>query len=190
MKTKHYYIILTCFVLLSSFIALQPNEDIIEWKKDYKLTWDDFKGEPDLSKGNTIAMSAVSIKKYKFTFNKKIGISRVNALFNCKNSWSKTKKNEELLNHEQGHFDITEIYARKLRKKLNNKRFKRNTFSQEIDDIYNTVYKEAVEYQNLYDRETDHHKNREKQKEWDIKIAKELQELDKYSNPEITIKLK
>jgi|GEM_PF-4000295 len=41
----------------------------------------------------------------------------------------------------------------------------------------------------LYDRETRFSVNEEKQKEWDKKIAKELEELEAYSNPEIIIDL-
>ncbi len=32
----------------------------------------------------------------------------------------KKQVNDTLLHHEQGHFDLTEIYARKLRRKIKN----------------------------------------------------------------------
>ena len=189
MKNKHYIIALLLFVFITSFIS-QSNNDVILWNKNYMLTWNDFKGKEDIDKDNTIAMSAVGIEIDKFTFNKKIGTTKVVAVFECKNSWTNTKSNTAGLKHEQGHFDITEIYARKLRKRLNNKRFKKSNVSKELEMAYNEIEQAKNDYQSLYDKETEHHKNFAKQLEWNAKIERELQELDKYSNPEIIIKLK
>lgn len=175
-------ILLICFVPLTSFI--QSNKSVIEWDKFYKLTWDDFEGKPDKSNEHG-TLSTVGIEFKEMVWNKKNAHGKLKTFFYKTQSWTKSRGSELLLKHEQGHFDIAEIYARQLRKEFNNKRFKKNTVSKEMEK----TEQEKNNYQNLYDNETDHGKNSEINKEWEDKIQKQLQELDKYSTQEITIKL-
>jgi hypothetical protein len=88
-------------------------------------------------------------------------------------------KSEDLLKHEQLHFDIVEIYSRKLREKF----LVLDKMKSKLEDYistYNNIRNDLVKYQGLYDSETEHSVNKEKQKEWEIKVAKELEELDTY----------
>ncbi len=95
-------------------------EDVnkIAWSASAPLTWADFKGKPD----NTaigIAALTCSIIEYKYHCEGDKLIYSVEAKFNKLQSWAREEsKNEHILEHEQLHFDITELYARKLREKL------------------------------------------------------------------------
>jgi hypothetical protein len=193
MKVKNninkYYFLLTVifFFLVSSFI-IQKDEDLIKWDKNYKLKWVDFKGEIEHDDQAIVAMCSSGIKFNNLSWKKNVGIFDLYAVFYKNTSWTKLKTNKDALKHEQGHFDITEIYARLLRKKLNNKRFKKNKLAKEIEEMFDQFEKEKNDYQDLYDNETDHSKNIEKQAEWHLKIENQLKELEKHSNTEIVVK--
>ena len=77
------------------------------------------------------------------------------------------------MRQKQLHFDITEVFARKMREKL-----RRTSFSDdvkaEVRKIYHDILKELQEYQERYDWETNFSRNREKQAEWNRKIAEAL----------------
>ncbi|MGJ8734513.1 MAG: DUF922 domain-containing protein, partial [Cellulophaga sp.] len=76
--------------------------------------------------------------------------------------------------HEQIHFDIAELYARKMREKLSKVVPSSNTYKQ-ARAIYTSVNKELDAYQDLYDKETNYSRDLEKQLFWQEKVKKELQ---------------
>ena len=185
---KYYFFLFTVSFFISTLCCSQNEQDLIKWDKNYKLKWEDFKGKIDRSDETIGAMCSSYLKIKNLGWKKSNGYFLIWAVFDMSDSWSKLKKNKDALKHEQGHFDITEIYARLLRKKLNNKRFKKNKLSREIEFIFDEFEKEKNDYQDLYDKETDHSRNTEKQAEWYLKIEKQLLELEKYSSTEIVVK--
>lgn len=102
----------------------------------------------------------------------------------------KNSKTDSGLQHEQGHFDITEIYSRKLRKKLSDYTFKKKSLKANFMKFYNGNAALLDAEHDLYDKETDHHRIEEKQKEWDKKIAEQLKELEAYKETNLTLKVK
>jgi len=98
-------------------------------------------------------------------------------------------KNDHILSHEQGHFDISEIYARKLNKALKAYRPRENSISRDVNEIYKKVMDEKEEYQTKYDKETDFSRNKQQQSEWLEKIKDELDDLDEYANYGSTIRV-
>ena len=91
-------------------------------------------------------------------------------------------KTDYILAHEQGHFDITEIYARKLHKELLDYKFNRKTFRQDVNAIYDRVVKEKENFQFAYDGLTDHSRNKTVQEEWLQKIEQLLAETEPYAD--------
>ncbi|MBX9449849.1 MAG: hypothetical protein KL787_09070 [Taibaiella sp.] len=88
-------------------------DDTLHWSKDRKLTWDDFQGIPDTTSTGMAGTSSGFVTKSKYTSDSTISIV-VSAVFYKKESWVKAEfKDSATLNHEQGHFDIAEVYARK-----------------------------------------------------------------------------
>ena len=91
-------------------------------------------------------------------------------------------KTSYILAHEQGHFDITEIYSRILHRELQGYKFNRRTFRQDVNEIYDRVVKEKEAFQLMYDGQTDHSRNKKVQQEWLDKIQQLLTETEPYSD--------
>lgn len=81
-----------------------------------------------------------------------------------------------ILNHEQGHFDIAQIFALKMNLMYFENRFSKS--NNQLQEIYNICYERYSKVQEKYDKETNHNKNREKQLYWDNSIQGELQKLN------------
>jgi predicted secreted Zn-dependent protease len=85
-------------------------------------------------------------------------------------------KNDWILKHEQGHFDIAEIFARKLNKGVGEYQFNKASFQIDLNAIYKSVVDAKEKFQQQYDDETDYSRNKPKQEEWFKKIESELQQ--------------
>ena len=152
----------------------------MHWTATDTLTWSDFKGKPDFSK-RYLAISSTGIS-YSFHYSEKRFAYKVNAFFNRSRSWKKATAGYKVLKHEQGHFDITEIFARKLYEALQNYKFNKRSFKKDIGEIYQSIVSQKEEMQKAYDGETDHSRNRKLQYEWLEKIQGLLNETAGYSN--------
>jgi hypothetical protein len=166
-------------LLIPLFLTL-PNEDnLIEWKASRKLTWDDFQGTPNPSTKNAaLTNSSITVE---FGYNNKGLTHSIKCRFNKSLSWGRIK-NDYILNHEQGHFDIAEAHARILHKRLSAYKFNAKTVNKDINDIYDGVMKQHVSTQERYDLETNHSLIREQQDEWDEKIASVLKEHEEFAD--------
>lgn len=78
---------------------------------------------------------------------------------------------QELLDHEQGHYDIAAALADKLQKTLSTTCFDRNNYAKQIDSVYKSVSKYYDTLQIRYDTETGHGLNKELQGKWKTRIA-------------------
>ena len=165
-----------------SMVKSQPKDcsNCIPWTEDYKLKWSDFEGKPVKNSPNeALTDSGMSIElECDGTTSKAV----ISCYFNPNRSWTKSKESNYLLGHEQLHFDITELFVRKLRKQLATFGNDCDGLSKHIEEYYNRNYKEFVAYQDRYDRETKHSLNMEKQAEWEEKVAKELAQLKNYAS--------
>lgn len=177
--------ILSC-VILFAFVGKEDNK--IYWSKDYQLKWEDFLGTIQNGKHGGMTNAGISAPfEYKGTNLE----TNIVCYFDKNKSWVKAdEKTDAALKHEQGHFDIAEIYARKLRKEISSYKFKKKTLATDFNNLYRKFSNDMNTFQDLYDKETDHHKNTAKQTEWNEKIAKELQELEPYSETHLSIKVK
>jgi len=84
------------------------------------------------------------------------------------------------LNHEQLHFDLSEIYARKMRKSFQESNLTGGSLNSIGNSIFLINYQEFQENQNLYDLETGNGIIEDKQTEWNQKIRNELKKLSRY----------
>jgi predicted secreted Zn-dependent protease len=184
----HRYLLLLCIgplILLSA----RPDGTAIAWSKPRLLTWADFQGTPLRSSANA-ALSQVSILPHAEATGETIEYE-VKAMFNPTQSWIKVdKKTSYLLKHEQGHFDIGELFARKMRKELVLHTFTQATFATDYKEITGKINTAFQKFTNDYDAETQHSLIKEKQEEWNARIAKEMKELEMYSTPHFNGKLK
>jgi len=161
-----------------STASIEPT-DIIPWQFDKRLDWDDFLCEPKLGT-DAVASTSTSLGVAYQLSNGELTY-HITCYFNKEKSWG-LMKTDYILAHEQGHFDITEIFARKLHEALQNYQFNKRTFKKDISQIYQGVVKEKEDFQKKYDGETDHSRNRKMQYDWLEKIEQMLEETQAYSN--------
>ena len=166
------------YLLLSLLQAKEP-ATLIEWTSDKKLTWADFRGTPDA--GSTNAALTSSSITIEFGYSNRGMNYGIKCRFNTASSWGRIK-NEHILAHEQGHFDLAELHARKLNKALKAYVFNSKTVSRDVNAIYDTIMKEHHQVQQEYDEATDHSRKVAAQKVWEEKIAAELKSLEKYQH--------
>lgn len=153
------------------------------WNAARKLSWEDFKASPDPGSGNA-ALTNTSIN-IEFGYDDAQLQYSIRCTFDKNRSWVRIRNNE-VLAHEQGHFDIAEIYARRLNKAMKAYRFNARTVSRDVNSIYNNLMALHRQIQNEYDKETDFSRNKSKQEEWLKKIRQQLQDLAAYAGYQVT----
>lgn len=158
--------------------------DTIIWKQDSLLKAEDFKGK--VKNNGPLGLSAVGIFLYPVESGGELKF-RVEALFVKSKSYI-VKTSDYVLKHEQIHFDICELFARKMRQRIAEKDFtKVKKVKEELDKIYIKTFKEYLKEQDKYDGDTEHGLNSIKQKLWDADIAARLKELEAYASPEVVL---
>jgi hypothetical protein len=161
------------------------HEKKIEWSKERKLTWYDFKQEtsPISALGYGAETSCeLELKSNNTNLFSKAKLKVTNTFF-CNHSWVNLKntQNDILLEHEQLHFDLSEVYARELRKKIIEKNFNIFNLMKESDKLFKECIALNKERQSLYDKETSHGIDTLEQKKWKKNIEMELSKLQDFS---------
>lgn len=163
------------------FLGNGGGERYLEWRADAPLVWDDFKGPID-SQSDMLAMTKSKLK-YKWACDEEGNFSyEVTARFDRGTSWKSDKVNAELLAHEQLHFDITELYARKMRKLLSVMEKPCSMTTEEMKATLSEIQQTWDDRQKQYDRETNHSKDKAAQAEWRQKINKEMKALESFAS--------
>jgi hypothetical protein len=171
--------------LFGLFAFTTPLEDEkIAWSDDYRLSWSDFKGP--ITEGTTFVASTNSGLSFGYSIKIINGeptnqfTFRVNSYFYPQLSWYNPERvNDRVLQHEQTHFDITELHARKLRKRIAQFDFTNNV-KEQLDVIYDKNERERRAMQAQFDFETDHSVLRAPEAAWEQKIATLLQTYEAY----------
>ena len=181
---------LTTFSLVVYFISAQiqaQDGSYIFWDADRKLNWEDFRGE--ISENEYRAETHWRIY-YDFQIsiiNQKPILSdyHVRTEFSNDKSWVREGGgSDHLLKHEQGHFDLAEVYARIFRSQLDSLTFSSSDYQKEIDSLFHELLASCDEAQNHYDLQTDHGLQPEIQEDWQDFIQQELNVLEDYSYSE------
>jgi hypothetical protein len=161
------------------FDSKKEDNEYIPWTYDRPLTWEDFQSSP---KKNTDAVASAStslgiayqIRNGELTYQITCNFSKIK-------SWG-IVKTDYILAHEQGHFDITEIFARKLYQELKAYRLNVKTYKQDINNIYRKIVAEKEAFQEAYDGQTDHSRQKRAQYEWLDRIDQILEETDPFAD--------
>ncbi len=159
-------------------------ETEIEWSANRKLTWDDFKGTPDLENfPNALAVTNSGFGYQSSGINLfRKGELFVQAFFYNHGSWVLPEgRTDYVLRHEQIHFDLTEIFSRKLRKALNDAHVTPIN-SVKANTIFEKIKKELEQRQADYDYETKHGLKKETQQEWEAIVELELAKYELYKS--------
>lgn len=186
-----FLVLMLSLISVSFTVIFQKGDIKLYWSKDKLLTWEDFKGKPIKSSPHAANTDSGFELQYSYKSSDHFLVFELQTKFIKNKSWVKPdKKSEDLLKHEQGHFDISEIYTRKFKKNSIEEKFNEKNFRQKVSEINEKNKNEQNKYQDLYDKETDHSKNEQKQIDWNIKIAKDLKELEKYNESHFTVEVK
>ncbi len=177
-----YKIILIAFF---SIVIQSDNEPVMSWSESYRLTWEDFKAKPKYN----VSAVATTASGITFGFSVKQSDSRVisfttevEAHFYPEQSWYKADRaDNHVLGHEQLHFDITELHARKFRKRISLLKIT-NDIAKRLRATHRTINKELAAFQNQYDTETNFSRNIEVQLQWQAFVKKELDKLDDFKS--------
>jgi len=109
---------IVALLVLGSVAAHAQSPPAFTWAQHPRLTWDDFKARPPKSASYP---SAVSDTGFEYQLECRNGLLDIDAaaFFSPGGSWVKPGgRTPELLRHEQGHFDMAELYALRLRKAI------------------------------------------------------------------------
>lgn len=150
------------------------------------LKWEDFQAEAPTKVRQLSRYSALTALELRYSYDVKISgekvILKVQAepIFNKKMSWYKSPS-DELLKHEQGHFDLVFVYSLEFKKRVQEEMetFTVEDYEKRVAGIYRQIWKEQLQLQRKYDDETDHSVNRKDQEKWDELIQKMI--LTRYS---------
>lgn len=177
-------LIVLLLVLLQLSAPAQQAGNFLSWDKGTPLNWHHFKGTPDAEDKvhAAVTFAGIDLKAERVNLLGEITFS-ARAVFDQQQSWSyPERQTPEILQHEQLHFDIAEVYARKLERKLNslNIRQGQKAAAKELLQRYTRA---QLACQARYDAETVHGLNRQQQQAWHELIRREL------SNPSSRLEL-
>jgi hypothetical protein len=153
----------------------------IPWSATRRLTAADFLGRPNSAlAASTSSDIKATVGCLDFVFN-----GSAQATFDPNTSWIRDPKHvtEALLRHEQLHFDITEIYARKLRQKMVT--FKQTADCGKLQPAFNNltkgVYAEWGREEARYDQQSNHGLNVAQQAAWEQQVQQKLDQLKEFA---------
>ncbi|HSG63452.1 MAG TPA: hypothetical protein VLD39_00560 [Gammaproteobacteria bacterium] len=172
----------------------------IAWDANRRLSWSDFRGRVDpRATAERVAMTAASLSwGYEFQLERdevscgyRITRVRTEAIFNQDESWVRPGHQiASVLDHEQGHFDLTQVYKTVLDGRASHligrargceggsleaaSRFTERDAAALMSGLFNEVWEEYLATQAAYDRHTRNGTAAETQQRWTESIARSL----------------
>ncbi len=166
------------FTVLALLLSLTVCAQSIKWKSTTQLKWSDFQNPVKPTKEEDVV--AITSTGIRYVVAQQKGSPNrmqlhISAVFSQKNSWKNHEGlTKEALDHEQGHFDIAEIYARKIKAEVNKKIITKKDFDNHFKALYDRYYKEYQQFQKKYDEETNRGLNTEQQQKYRQMINSQL----------------
>lgn len=149
-----------------------------EWRKDRPLTYADFRGKVPAQRGMEAAVTSSGMKSSAEYRGGKMKVE-VGSTFDPQKSWmAATSRTPYILNHEQRHFDITEIFTRLMRRRMNAEIRTPEELKSKFRPVWNEVYRQYEKFQEDYDARTRHGLNEEVQQNYNTLIDSMLKETE------------
>lgn len=194
---------LTGAIVISLFAAqcaVANDSEFLDWSAARRLSWDDFTaGVPSGTEGNRVAETSASIAwsyEYRLEWSRDRCVYRIVAIntwarFNPDSSWVRPgHQTDAVLAHEQGHFDITELYRerfaaqtselldadRSCRGRTNRAvtQSAEREITQTLGMAYEEIWQQYRVEQERYDADTQHGIDADAQAEWLKRISESL----------------
>ena len=159
------------FIIATIISVSLSAQNKVTYREYPKVDWTDFYASPPVSHFSASISTGLS---YSWSLasgpNGVIFDYEIQANLHRDSSWSKYNTGKpEVLKHEQLHYDITELFARKLRKAFSEYKVSKNV-KRDIERIYKRIESERNQMQIRYDKETNHSLITSKQKEWELYV--------------------
>jgi hypothetical protein len=159
--------------------------DAIPWAAERPLTWKDFRATPPVEPGDEGARTAYSLfygarcagRRFEF---------RVLAAVLPRLSWVTpgVLKNPALsarsLRHEQTHFNLSEVHARRMRKYFADMAQPCNSSETELNALAQRYVRAEATAQASYDQETNYGRIPARQSEWEAETMRQIESLAAY----------
>ena len=171
--------------LTQTMDAQLARHEAFPWTLKRPLTWADFKGDPPRD-GGAAAETAYTLL-YGSQCRGQIFEFRVVAGFRPKQSWvrpailKRPTDSARALKHEQTHFDLAEVHARRMRRHFAELMAPCRVSTDDLSAIAERMVKEEAAAQQKYDAETDHSRVGVEQARWDKEVASQLSALVKWA---------
>lgn len=185
MKGKVVWLFVLIMNLSFSQNIMVDNESKVSWNSERKINWGDFKSKLAPSKfSNAKTSYKIEIIPENVLVDENDRIKdyeklTVVANFFKKESWSGSK-DENLLIHERLHFDIAELFARKIRKRFSELKRNKESRFKVYSSEYSKLWNKGRNFQNKYDVETSHGINLVENKEWVLRVKNQISSLKEY----------
>jgi hypothetical protein len=160
----------------------------IRWSARRPLTWADFQGRPPDRNDAVAAETAYTILHGAQCVGSKFAYTVV-AAFRPSESWVKLPMlrtpadNSRALKHEQAHFDLAEVHARRIRRHYAELTAPCRLSTSDLSDAARRMERDQKAAQEQYDDETDHGRNAPQQTKWEKSVASDLTSLAKFAAP-------
>ena len=155
-----------------------PDVDTVFYSSIRPLEFEDFRARPRPgSRYSASIFSSFSFDVESEIVNSILEVKIISKVFMLKDqSWVRGESiSEYTLNHEQRHFDITQIVAERLKDKIKNLEIYPDEYDSVINYYYLEAFREMNQLQDLYDKETRHGMDRDAQERWNRKLDLALQ---------------
>jgi hypothetical protein len=158
----------------------------IPWAADRPLTWTDFRGTPPTDgaeQARTVYQLSYESRCRGFEFT-----VHAAAVMLPLQSWVKPGVLEtpagsaRVLRHEQTHFNLTEVYARRMRRFFKELYNPCGLLDERLREAVDRFGTEEAEAQKRYDSETKYGLEAQVQDRWDREVAAMLADLEAYAS--------
>jgi len=182
--------LLFCLALLLSpgLLPAQQQVQAFSWLSK-KLEWSDFQEDNSTEKyGSSLARSywKLDVSDVDTAAMHRTGYARIRitAYFVPSRSWARRSSigNASILAHEQLHFDIVELFARQLRKKLAETPLTPSNYNKVVQRLKKTSFSRMQAMQEKYDAT-----HRQRWNQWVTEVANGIAALEAFSTEEVQI---
>lgn len=171
--------------LTQSIDTQLAKQEAFPWSLKRALVWGDFKGDPP--RGGGAAAETAYTLLYGSRCTRQTFEFRVVAAFRPKESWvrpailKRPADSARALKHEQTHFDLAEVHARRMRRHFAELIAPCRVSTDALSAIAEGIVREEHAAQEKYDADTDHSRVPAEQARWDKDVAGQLSALVKYA---------
>ena len=161
------------------------------WSSKRPLAWTDFKGQPP-RESPAAAETAYILLHGVQCAGSAAGSAfeyRVVAAFRPDHSWVRPEilkrpaDSARALRHEQTHFDLTEVHARRLRRYFMELVAPCKSSNGDLSQVAERYVRDEANAQTKYDDETDHGRKAPEQARWDKEVDSQLFATTRYISP-------